>query len=136
LARYVIPIIVEDHLMGFVQVIADFGDFTQVLNDNRTRMIVIASIIFAIGLIFSYILAGRYVGPIHIVAAAAQNIAARGLEPVPEAHRRDEIGLLTRSFNEMVQQLRRARERELELNRLERFTALGQLAGGLAHEIK
>ena len=36
----------------------------------------------------------------------------------------------------MVTQLRRAREREAELNRLERFTALGQLAGGLAHEIK
>src|SRR5208283_5481765 len=53
-----------------------------------------------------------------------------------EAHRRDEIGLLTRSFNDMVGQLRRAREREQELNRLERFTALGQLAGGLAHEIK
>ena len=74
--------------------------------------------------------------PIHAVANAAQNIAARGLEPVPEAHRRDEIGLLTRSFNDMVGQLRHAREREQELNRLERFTALGQLAGGLAHEIK
>jgi signal transduction histidine kinase len=36
----------------------------------------------------------------------------------------------------MVGQLRHAREREQELNRLERFTALGQLAGGLAHEIK
>jgi signal transduction histidine kinase len=36
----------------------------------------------------------------------------------------------------MVDQLRRAREREAELNRLERFTALGQLAGALAHEIK
>jgi signal transduction histidine kinase len=36
----------------------------------------------------------------------------------------------------MVAQLRRARERETELNRLERFTALGQLAGALAHEIK
>jgi signal transduction histidine kinase len=58
------------------------------------------------------------------------------LEPVPEGKRRDEIGLLTHSFNEMVGQLRRAREREAELNRLERFTALGQLAGGLAHEIK
>jgi signal transduction histidine kinase len=44
--------------------------------------------------------------------------------------------LLTRSFNDMVGQLRHAREREQELNRLERFTALGQLAGGLAHEIK
>ncbi|HXW85490.1 MAG TPA: ATP-binding protein, partial [Candidatus Binataceae bacterium] len=50
--------------------------------------------------------------------------------------RRDEVGLLTRSFNDMVKELRRAREREQELNRLERFTALGQLAGGLAHEIK
>jgi len=92
--------------------------------------------IFTIGLVFAYILADRYVKPIHAVADAAQNFAARGLEPVPEAHRRDEIGLLTRSFNEMVGQLRRAREREQELNRLERFTALGQLAGGLAHEIK
>jgi signal transduction histidine kinase len=71
-----------------------------------------------------------------VVAAAAQNIAARGLEPVPAVRRRDEIGLLTSSFNEMVDQLRHAREREQELNRLERFTALGQLAGGLAHEIK
>ena len=32
--------------------------------------------------------------------------------------------------------MRSAREREQELNRLERFTALGQLAGALAHEIK
>lgn len=36
----------------------------------------------------------------------------------------------------MVIQLRHAREREQELNRLERFTALGQLGAGLAHEIK
>src|ERR1700730_5042356 len=36
----------------------------------------------------------------------------------------------------MVGQLRRARECEQELNRLRRVSALGQLAGGLAHEIK
>ena len=133
---YLIPVVVQDHLMGYVQVIAQFGDFTQLLRENRARTIALASLIFAAGIIFSYALASRYVGPIHEVAAAAQNIAARGLEPVPEAPRRDEIGLLTRSFNEMVSQLGRAREREAELNRLERFTALGQLAGGLAHEIK
>jgi signal transduction histidine kinase len=92
--------------------------------------------IFALGLVFAYVLAQRYVEPIHTVAYAAQNIPAHGLEPVPESRRRDEIGLLTRSFNEMVAQLRRARQREAELNQLERFTALGQLAGALAHEIK
>ena len=133
---YLIPVEVEDHLLGYVQVVADFADFARPLEEHRIHLLTVALAIFAIGLVFSYVLADRYVEPIHAVAAAAQNIAARGLEPVPEAHRRDEIGLLTRSFNEMVAQLRRAREREAELNRLERFTALGQLAGALAHEIK
>jgi len=133
---YLIPVEVEDHLLGYVQVVANFGDFAQPLAATRLHQLYVAFGIFALGLVFAYILADRYVKPIHAVANAAQNIAARGLEPVPEAHRRDEIGLLTRSFNEMVEQLRHAREREQELNRLERFTALGQLAGGLAHEIK
>src|ERR1700730_7342171 len=133
---YLIPVEVEDHLLGYVQVVADFADFARPLEEHRIHLLTVALAIFAIGLVFSYVLAERYVNPIHAVASAAQNIAARGPEPVPEAHRRDEIGLLTRSFNEMVDQLRRARAREAELNRLERFTALGQLAGALAHEIK
>jgi signal transduction histidine kinase len=133
---YLIPIEVEDHLLGYVQVVANFAESAQPLVVNWIHQIAAALVIFTIGLIFAYILADRYVKPIHSVADAAQNIAARGLAPVPEANRRDEIGLLTRSFNEMVAQLRRVREREQELNRLERFTALGQLAGGLAHEIK
>src|SRR5258708_15618170 len=133
---YLIPVEVEDHLLGYVQVVANFADFAQPLAQNRTRQLAIALAIFTIGLVFAYILADRYVKPIHAVANAAQNIAARGLEPVPEAHRRDEIGLLTRSFNDMVGQLRHAREREHELNRLERFTPRGQLAGGPSHEIK
>lgn len=133
---YLIPVQVEDHLLGYVRVVANFGDFARPLAQSRIHELTLAVVIFAIGLIIAYFLAERYVEPIHAVAAAAQNIMARGLEPVPEGKRRDEIGLLTRSFNEMVEQLRHAREREAELNRLERFTALGQLAGGLAHEIK
>jgi len=133
---YFIPVEVEDHVLGFVQVVANFSDFDRPLRDYRWRLVTLGFAIFALGLVFAYILAERYVEPIHAVAEAAQNIEARGLQPVPEARRRDEIGFLTRSFNGMLAQLRRARERELELNRLERFTALGQLAGALAHEIK
>src|SRR6185437_14925205 len=133
---YFIPVEVEDHVLGFVQVVANFSDFDRPLRDYRWRLVTLGFAIFALGLVFAYILAERYVEPIHAVAEAAQNIEARGLQPVPEARRRDEIGFLTRSFNGMLAQLRRAREREQELNRLERFTALGQLAGALAHEIK
>lgn len=135
-ATSIIPVIVEDHIIGYIQVIAEFGDFTALVHNTQIRLVTLAFGIFALGIVFSYFLAERYVRPIHAVAAAAQGIADRGLEPIPASPRRDEIGLLTRSFNEMVSQLRHARERELELNRLQRFTALGQLAGGLAHEIK
>jgi len=135
-AVYYIPVEIEDHLMGYIYVNVKFGNLTEALRKNQTRLIALASLIFALGIVFSYFLADRYVRPVHAVAEAAQNVAARGLEPVPETSRRDEIGLLTRSFNDMVTQLQRARQREQELNRLERFTALGQLAGSLAHEIK
>ena len=58
------------------------GDtIAQPLKESRTRELLIAFAIFAIGLVFAYILADRYVKPIHAVADAAQNIAARGLEP-------------------------------------------------------
>ncbi len=135
-ATSIIPVIVEDHIIGYIQVIAEFGDFTALVHNTQIRLVTLSFGIFALGIVFAYFLAQRYVRPIHAVAAAAQAIADRGLEPIPASPRRDEIGLLTRSFNEMVSQLRHARERELELNRLQRFTALGQLAGGLAHEIK
>jgi hypothetical protein len=57
------------------------------------------------------------------------------------AHRNDEIGELGRNFNHMVEQLREARE-ELErlhrtqMSRAEHLATLGELATGLAHEIR
>lgn len=57
------------------------------------------------------------------------------------ARRDDEIGELGRRFNDMVRQLRESRE-ELErlhrtqMTRAEHFAMLGELAAGLAHEIR
>jgi signal transduction histidine kinase len=57
------------------------------------------------------------------------------------ARRNDEIGDLGRNFNRMVKQLRESREEierlhRTQMSRAEHFATLGELATGLAHEIR
>jgi signal transduction histidine kinase len=57
------------------------------------------------------------------------------------ANRNDEIGDLGRDFNEMVAQLKASREEiqrlhQTQMSRAEHFATLGELATGLAHEIR
>jgi signal transduction histidine kinase len=57
------------------------------------------------------------------------------------AGRNDEIGDLGRNFNETVRQLRESREEiqrlyRTQMSRAEHFATLGELAAGLAHEIR
>jgi signal transduction histidine kinase len=57
------------------------------------------------------------------------------------AHRNDEIGDLGRNFNQMVKQLRENREEierlhRTQMSRAEHFATLGEVATGLAHEIR
>jgi signal transduction histidine kinase len=57
------------------------------------------------------------------------------------AHRNDEIGDLGRNFNQMVTQLRESREEierlhRTQMSRAEHFATLGEVATGLAHEIR
>ncbi len=57
------------------------------------------------------------------------------------ADRKDEIGELGRYFNEMVRELRESREKlqqlyDTQMSRAEHLATLGELATGLAHEIR
>lgn len=85
----------------------------------------------------TFLLVWRFTRPISELTAAAQMVAAGDFDfRVTAAGRRDEIGALASTFNEMLAGLRRARELEARLHQAERSAVVGRLASAIAHEIK
>jgi signal transduction histidine kinase len=83
------------------------------------------------------LLVWRFMRPISELSQAAQMVAAGNFNfRVSAAHRRDEIGALASTFNEMLDGLKRTRELETRLHQAERSAVVGRLASAIAHEIK
>jgi nitrogen fixation/metabolism regulation signal transduction histidine kinase len=91
---------------------------------------------FGIGIVASLILADRYTDPIKKIANASRKIAQGKLVRIPKTERKDEIGVLVNSFNEMVEKLAERKDLEEKLKKTEQLSMIGQLASGIAHEIR
>ncbi|HEX8632891.1 MAG TPA: ATP-binding protein [Pyrinomonadaceae bacterium] len=85
----------------------------------------------------TFLLVWRFMRPISELTAAAQMVAAGNFNfRVTAAARRDEIGALASTFNEMLAGLQHTRELETQLHQAERSAVVGRLASAIAHEIK
>ena len=79
----------------------------------------------------------RFTRPLGELMEASRRVAAGDFAVrVPSADRRDEMGALAATFNQMVADLSRAREIERQLQQVERSATIGRLAAAIAHEIK
>lgn len=78
----------------------------------------------------------RFTRPINELMQAARRVSAGDFDFNLNIARRDEMGLLTRTFNEMLNGLRGKRELEERLQRAERSALTGRIAAGIAHEIR
>jgi signal transduction histidine kinase len=81
------------------------------------------------------------VAPIGRLVSATRSLGSGDLEARVERPGRDEVGELARSFNDMAEALAEASARVTELHRKEiaraqHLASVGELASGLAHEIK
>jgi len=81
----------------------------------------------------AFFLAGRLAKPLLMVVEGTRAVAAGDLTPRAVLETDDELGVLTRSFNEMTQQLAQAR---VEREAAQRAAVWGEVARRLAHEIK
>jgi len=132
----VIPMTVGGDSLGFIHVRMQIDDFTEAIRRNLYLRFASTLLIFGIGFAFAASISGRYVRSLEHLALAAEKVAAGDLSQELPVGGRDEVGRLTRSFNEMIAKLRRNRELEEKVRESRYLAQLGRLSSAVAHEIR
>jgi signal transduction histidine kinase len=132
----IMPVSIKGKNLGYVHVSMVLDDYNLLQRRNHLKRILSTIFAFAIGIIISLILAEKYTEPIKKIATAAKKIAEGELVKIRDTKRRDEIGVMVKSFNEMVDRLSERKELEEKLKKTEQLSMIGQLASGIAHEVR
>ena len=132
----VVPVKVGGESLGYIHAQFHIDDFTEPIRKNLYLRFLSTLLIFSLGLILSISIASHYVSPVERLARAAEKVAAGDLSQELPVEGRDEVGRLTRSFNEMIVRLRQNRELEEKVRESQYLSTLGKLSSGVAHEIR
>lgn len=132
----VVPVIVGDEHLGYVQVNMLLDNIRSIQHANFIKRLVATAMVFVVGIAFTIFLAQRYTDPIHRLSQDLKKVSAGDLSVTIPVESSDEIGELAQAFNEMVEKLREREALEKRLYEAEHLSRVGQLASGIAHEIR
>ena len=132
----IVPVVANDKHYGYIHLTVNTEDFSVLMQKRLIKRITATLMIFGIGLLLSIILAKRYTRPIEDVVKAVRNVARGNLDQEIRTERKDEIGELAKSFNDMVGKLQEERVLEERLRKAEQLAGLGQFSMSIAHEIR
>ncbi len=132
----VVPVIVGDEHLGYVQINMLLDNIRDIQRANFIRRLMATCIVFTVGIGFTIYLARRYTDPIHRLVEDFKKVSAGDLSVTFHVEGKDEIGELSLAFNEMVGKLKEREALEKRLYEAEHLSRVGQLASGIAHEIR
>lgn len=132
----VVPVKVAGDTLGYIHLRMQIDDFGEPIRRNLYMRLFSTILIFLGGLVLAVIISARYVSPVERLAHAAEAVAAGELSQELPVEGKDEVGRLTRSFNEMIVRLRQNRALEEAVRENQYLTHLGKLSSGMAHEIR
>jgi len=111
-------------------------DYDALFSQFERRSLLLFVGVMALGTAASAGVASRFTRPIRRLDSGIRRIAEGDLDATVEVGGADEIARLGGAFNDMVRRLRTARDRDRELTRREKLSALGRLAAGVAHDVR
>ena len=130
------PIIQGEKVIGYVQVGGEMDEVGSMLNHVYFLWLVWILLTMLAGMFAIVYLAFRFTKPIDQLVEGANQVAQGNLYvSLPEGGS-DEMGLLARTFNQMAERLRDARELQKRLNEAEKSSLLGHFASTIAHEVR
>jgi adenylate cyclase len=104
--------------LGEAQVVLDVASLTRGVVQRARRDVLIASgVLLGVGLIIAFVVSGMVSRPLQRLRLAVNALAAGDLSARVEPSSRDEIGVLTRAFNEMSESLGEKRRIETAFRR-------------------
>jgi signal transduction histidine kinase len=112
------------------------GNYGELFGKLRNRSLFLFMGVFLVGMVLSTGLASRFTRPVRKLDAGIRRLSEGDLDVTVAGEGKGEIGRLARTFNEMAAKLRVSREREREMVRREKLSALGRLAAGVAHDVR
>ena len=136
LYNIVMPVSIKGQKVGYILISMVLDDYKLLQRRNHIKRILSTLFVFSIGIIFSLLVAEKYTEPIKKIADASKKIAEGELVKIKGSRRKDEIGVLIRSYNDMVEKLAERMELEEKLKKTEQLSIIGQLSSGIAHEIR
>ncbi|MFH1147001.1 MAG: ATP-binding protein [Pseudomonadota bacterium] len=132
----ILPVIAGDEQYGYLHLRVNRDSLSQPLRANAARRVGSVVVVFGLGIVITLLLSRQYTRPIETMVDAAMRVAAGDLKQSIPVRSKNEIGRLAESFNFMVAKLRENRSLEKKLRETEHLSALGQLAGNIAHEVR
>ncbi|HOP86332.1 MAG TPA: HAMP domain-containing sensor histidine kinase [Syntrophorhabdaceae bacterium] len=136
LYNVIMPVSIKGQNIGYVHISMVLDDYKLIQRKNHMKRILSMIFAFSIGIVLSLLIAEKYTEPIKKVAEASKRIAKGELVKIRNKNRKDEIGTLIESYNEMVDKLAEREELKEKLKKSEQLSIIGQLSSGIAHEIR
>jgi len=134
--RVVIPLVTLSTIRGALELELDMTGISEAIRRTNQQSLFIAFAAFVCSGLYVWFFARTLTRPIKNLVQAARSVASGDLSHEITVKGKDEISTLAKSFNFMTEKLREVRDLQKRIHHSEKLALMGELAMGVAHEVR